>query len=238
MKRLIAAALLLAALSGLFGGALELTGTDLAVNVPAGWISMTRSDAQSERRAAMFGMTSEIAVQLMEEGNFYLILYEPQTGAEMYITAFESLYAQQMRSMNFLTPEEMEIAKEDLLQEYSAWAYDSDVVAKKLGDYNYLAMTLHTDMDGERLDNRQLFTVYDGQEIYVDLYVRENELLETHAAAQDALAASLQGGYAQVKAQRVYQTKTIAAAGGMAMMLMQFVGIALTVMLRVREKME
>lgn len=238
MKRLIAAAMLLAALSGLLGATVELTGADMAVEVPVGWRVMTRSDAESERIAAMFGMTAEQAVKMMEDGDFYLILYEPQTGAEMYVTAFASQYAQQVRSMNGLAPDEIEIAKEDLLEGYSEWAYDSDVVSKKLGAFTYLVMTMHTQMGEERLDNRQLFTIHDGREIYVDLYVRENELLETHAAAQDALAESLQVDYAQVKAQREYKTYVFAAVGCMAMMLIQFVGIALTVMLRTREKME
>ena len=237
MKRLIAAAMLVAALIGLFGSTVEMPGADMAVDVPAGWMVMTRSDAESETTAAMFGMTSEDAVKMMEDGDFYLILYEPKTGAEMYVTVFGSQYAKQLRSMNWLTPDEVEIAKEDLLEGYSGWAYDSDVMAKQLGDFTYLAMTMHTEVGENRLDNRQLFTVYDGLEIYVDLYAKESELLETHAAAQDVLAASLQVEYAQVKAQRAYRWVVFAAVGLLMMMLTQFVGIALTVMLRVREKM-
>ena len=104
MKRLIAAAMLVAALIGLFGSTVEMSGADMAVDVPAGWMIMTRSDAESETTAAMFGLTSEDAVKMMEDGDFYLILYEPKTGAEMYVTVFGSQYAKQLRSMELAYP--------------------------------------------------------------------------------------------------------------------------------------
>ena len=239
MKRLIAAVLALltlAALGGLLRNTVELKGADMAVDVPAGWLILTREEAKNETSAAMMGMTSEEAVQLMEESDFFLILYEPRTGAEMYVTIFGSQYAAQLKSFDWLNENEMQLAKEDVLAGYPGWTFDSEVTEKKLGDFTYLTATMHMDTDEKRLDNRQLFTVYDGVEIYIDLYAGGSGLMEAHAAAQDALAESLQVEYAMEKMKKVYDAYVVVTVCVLATVLLQFVGIALTIMLRVREK--
>ena len=240
MRRLAAAVLAiltLAVFGGLFRNTVEMTGADMAVDVPAGWRVLTREDAKSETSAAMFGMTSEDAVKMMEDGDFFLILYEPKTGAEMYVTIFGSQYAAQLRSLSSLSEAEMDLAKEDVLQDYPGWEFDSAVTDKQLGDFTYLAATLHTGQGEERMDNRQLFTVYDGVEIYIDLYAKNSGLLETHAAAQDAVAESLQVEYAMQKAAGLYNVYVAVLVGVLMMVLVQFVGLALTLMVRIRERM-
>lgn len=241
MKRITAAVLLLMVLgSGWLFGETELAELDLSVQAPVGWQLLTREDAATETGAALFGMTAEEAAAMMEESDFHLILYEPQTGAEIYVTVFESQYAQQMRSMSLLSPEEMEFAKEDMMQGYPGWSLDSEATEKQLGEFTYLAATMHTENNGIRMDNRQLFTVYKGREIYIDLYAGAGGegLREEHVSAQDALAESLRGELALRKAKRNYRVMAVFLCGVMLTVFVQFVGIALTVMLRSREKTE
>lgn len=242
MKRIAAAVVLLMVLGaswlsgGWWFGETELPGLDMSVQAPAGWQVLTREDAASETGAAVFGMTAEEAVKVMEESDFHLILYEPETGAEIYLTVFESQYAQQMRSMSLLSPEEMEFAKEDMEQGYPGWALNSEVTEKRLGEFIYLAATMHTDNDEIRMDNRQLFTVYKGKEIYIDLYAGADGLREEHVSAQDALAESLRGELALRKAKRTYRVTAVFLCGVLLTIFVQFVGVAMTVMLRAREK--
>ena len=116
MKRLAAAILALfavmTALTGLFSNRVEIPEADLSVEVPAGWLVMTRSTAASESTAARFAMTVEEAQQFMQDNDFYLVLFDLSTGAEIYLTVFGSQYAKPIRSLDQLPEEQMMRMKE------------------------------------------------------------------------------------------------------------------------------
>lgn len=233
------AAMLLAVMVGisaLFSGPVELKGADMAVETPDGWLVLTRSAAQTESSAAMFGMTAEEAVRFMEDNDFYLVLYEPLTGAEIYVTIFGSQYAAQLHSFDVLTDDEMTLAKEDVQGQLTGWVFDSDVTEEKLGNFTYLSALMHSVNSEKQLDSRQLFTIYDGLEIYIDLYAGDNGLQQEHVEAQNLVAQTLQTDYAMHKAVRAYQWYVAWQVGLLLTIFVQFVGVAMTVLLHSRMK--
>ena len=239
MKRLIAAVLalmMLAAFGGIFTKTVELVGADMAMDVPTGWIVLAREQEALEEGAGYFGMTAEEAAQFMDVNDFYMILYEPKSGAEIYVTIFGSQYAKQRGTFGAMNEEALEKAKADVVANYPDWVFDSEVTESSLGDFVYLACTMHLGIGEERTDNRQLYTIYNGNEIYIDLYAGDNGIEEVHVAAQDEVAASLQVDRMLQRMKMAYGLCAAVMVSLMIAVLVQFVGVAMTMLLHVRMK--
>ena len=246
MKRILAAVcalVMIFAVNAVWGATVQeetmLEGVDMAVDTPEDWYVLTRSREVLDGSAAYFDMTTQEALQFMQQNDFYLVLYQPETGAEMYVTVFLSEYARQLGPLDELTGEEMEQVKQEIATGYEGWAMDSEVTELDEGELTWLAVTMHYGEEGSRTDNRQIFSVWEGQEIYIDLYAGPEGLNERLVQAQDELAASLRCGVAarQLEEQRQQHKAYVGVMVGlMAMLLVQCVGLSLSIFLATRRE--
>lgn len=219
-------------------GEMELVGSGLTARPPEGWLALTRDSEVLARSAAQFDLTEQQARQLLEDNDFYLALYEPQAAAEMYVTAFPSAYAERVGAIGRLDGDGLDAAKAVIAEGYDGWETDSDVAALTCGDWTYLAVTMHVGDGDGRTDNRQLFTVCDGWEVYIDLYAPDGALEEGLVRDQDALAASLRVGTPAVGLRATLLPGTAAWMGAalLGVILIQFIALALSAFLALRQR--
>lgn len=241
MKRWIAAALVLMALvsaGSIWQTKTELTGADMAVEIPQGWTVLTRDMRVLQRQASGFGMTAEEALNFLTREDIYMVLYHPETDAEMYVTIFGSGYAAQCGELADLTEEEAQRVREETLGTTArdGWILDGGIADRTLGSFLYYAASMHLGEGAERLDNRQLVTFYDGLEIYIDLYAGADGMTEELERAQDTVAESLEVEWAFEQGKKSYYGYVAMMLGLMATLLIQFTGLAMTVLLYSRMK--
>ena len=213
------------------GGEMALVGSNLTAQPPEGWLVLTRDEGVLNANAAQFDLTPQQAASFLQGNDFYLVLYEPETAAEMYVTAYPSDWAQELGALASLTDAELADVMDVIAEGYDGWALDSAVTSQDYGDMTYLAVTMHIGEGEDRTGNRQLFTVVDGWEVYIDLYA-DGDLDEAQVRDQNTLAASLRT--TPTPADPVRAFRIIGAALGvctLAIILVQTVGIALSVFL-------
>jgi hypothetical protein len=191
MKKWMAAALcallLLAACPALAAQEIALPGTQIAVDLPEGWAAVTRESALTDGGA--LDMSPADAGQFLEDNDYYLYLYEEETGAEIYVALLPTAYAQSAGNLTNLAGDALDQVMRDLEVPYEDWTVDGDVARIERGGRAYLEIWMHSGEGADRVDNRQLFTMEDGLEIYIDLYAYDGAAVL--ADAQDALAESL-----------------------------------------------
>lgn len=221
-------------LTRLFGNEVALEGSQLAAQPPEGWLMLTRNEDVLAENAAQFDLTAQQAWDFLWGNDFYLVLYEPQTAAEMYVTAFPSDYARELGPLAQLDDAALAVAMDDIAEGYDGWALDSGVSAQTYGDLTYLAVTMHFGDGADRTGNRQLFTVVDGWEVYIDLYA-DGDLDEALVRDQNALASSLRTASTPADPAAPARLRRIAlAAAGVCLLgliLVQSVSLALCVFL-------
>ena len=225
-------------LTRFFGNELALEGSPLAAQPPEGWLVLTRNEDVLAQNAAQFDLTATEARDFLESNDFYLVLFEPQTAAEMYITAFPSDYARELGDIGSLDEAALAGAKDFIAGGYDGWELDSDVSAQAYGDLTYLAVTMHFGDGAGRTGNRQLFTVLDGWEVYIDLYA-DGDLNEALVRDQNALASSLRAAPTLAPADPARARRIALAAAGVCLLgviLVQSVSLALCVFLAWRER--
>ena len=213
------------------GGEVELVGSGMAAQLPEGWLVLTRDEGVLSANAAQFDLTPQQAESFLLGNDFYLVLYEPETAAEMYVTAYPSDWAQELGALAELTADDLAAVMDDIAEGYDGWAMDSAVTGQDYGDMTYLAVTMHIGEGEDRTGNRQLFTVVGGWEVYIDLYA-DGDLDEAQVRDQNTLAASLRPAPAPadpVRALRV--ARAVRGVCILAIILVQTVGIALSVFL-------
>ncbi|MDY4517038.1 MAG: hypothetical protein SPE01_00185 [Candidatus Spyradocola sp.] len=220
-------------LTRFFGNEVALEGSQLAAQPPEGWLMLTRNEDVLAENAAQFDLTAQQAWDFLWGNDFYLVLYEPQTAAEMYVTAFPSDYARELGPLAQLDDAALAVAMDDVAEGYDGWALDSNVSAQTYGDLTYLAVTMHFGDGADRTGNRQLFTVVDGWEVYIDLYA-DGDLDEALVRDQNALASSLRTASAPAPADPARIRRIALAAAGVCLLgviLVQSVSLALCVFL-------
>lgn len=222
-----------------------LEGADAAITLPENWAVLTRSREVLQSNAAQFDMTVAEAQQFMEQNSFYLVLYQPETGAEIYLTMFPSTRARQLGALDELPEEELASVRQEIAAGYDGWTLDSEVTEMDQGELTWISVTMHYGDVESRTDNRQLFTVWNGQEIYIDLYAGPEGLNEKLVRTQDELASALRCGVAEQlktlemenrRQQRIVYVGMV--VGQMGVLLIRCVGLCLSVFLVVRQKHE
>lgn len=164
---------------------------DQVVDIPDGWNALTRDSAFNQQDLYVFGWTADEALEYMVENDLSLYLYNYEMDAEIYFMMFSSDYAAEKGDLALLSPEQLDIVREDCLYGLESWNVTKQATDHYIGDTLYLEVLMNYGEGEEYMGNRMLYTILDGQEVYVDLYSYERDLTQEMIDAQDELLGSM-----------------------------------------------